>query len=208
MTISMKILKVMLAVLVFFGTTSCDTEIKEVWHDENFHGKFKRVMIIGVTKNFKIRERFEHECKKHLEAAGVEAIASFDRYDDIKALSLEAIKAEIAVLQADSVLVTTLIDYKKRETVVGPQTYGMPYNQPFVDYYYTAYYQAGTRNDGAFTEDKDVSMETRFFDARTGKVVVSAVSKTFTDQANIDAITSFSKFIIGKLIKTNLLETK
>jgi hypothetical protein len=210
MEIIMKKITGLLIILVSIAAASCgfgtDSQIKEVWHDENFKGKFKRIMIIGVTSNFKLRERFEHECKKHLEAAGVEAIASFDRYDDIKSLKLEVIKDEVSSLHADAVLVTSLIDYKKREKVVGQQTYGMPYNQPFVDYYYVAYYQAATRNDGAFIEDKIVHLETKLFDVKSGKPVVSAVSKTRSQEANIDALTSFSKFLVDKMIKANLLD--
>jgi hypothetical protein len=206
MVITRKKITGLLIIPVFIATTSCATQIREVWRDENFKGKFKRILVIGVTKNFKLRERFEYECKKNLEEAGIDAVASFDEFPDFESLTKENIKNEAIDLGADAVLISRLIDYKKREKVVAPEGFGGPYDDlPFTDYYYGAF-NALHANEGSFTEFKNITMETRLFDVKSEKPVISAVSQTHTTEANIDFVTSFSKFLVHKLIEAKVLD--
>lgn len=207
MVITTKITKIF-SIMILAAFTSCGTQmqIKDTWHDPNFKGKFKRIYIIGIAKNFKLRERFEQECKKQLREAGIDGVASIDSYSELKNLTKEVIKSEVLAQDADGVLISQMIDYKKKENVVAPQTYGSPGNIGYANYYYAGYYTL--HNSGSFTEYKNLTMETKLFDSKTGKPVVSAVSQTSSQEFAIDLITEFGKFIIYRINKAGLLDNR
>ena len=49
-------------------------------------------------------------------------------------------------------------------------------------------------------------MHLELFDVKSEKPVISAVSQTHTTEANIDFVTSFSKFLVHKLIEAKVLD--
>jgi hypothetical protein len=69
-----------LALSVTFGFTGCATTTKIVnqWVSPDYGSpRFRRIMVIGVSKQPSIRRTFEDEFVAKLNAAGVDAVPSY-----------------------------------------------------------------------------------------------------------------------------------
>ena len=57
---------------------SCvSTEMQDVWKDDNYQSQMKKIFVIGVSKDHKIRRQFENEFVNQLTIKGIEAIQSY-----------------------------------------------------------------------------------------------------------------------------------
>jgi len=201
-----------LFVIFLFIMTSCaTTELKNVWRDDNYSGKIKRVLVIGVIKRPALRRFFEQEFVQQLKARGTDAVAGFTVLPPNEEVDKNIIASKLKELNADGVLITSLVDKKTVETYIpGDVYYGHAYYAPPVHYrewdsYYSRSYTA-VYQPGYTVKHKVVIVETNLYEAGSEKLVWSALSKTFVEGDSNKLIRSFVQVMIKDLSEKNLLQ--
>jgi hypothetical protein len=204
-----------LFVIFFFMVTSCattaTTELKKVWRDSDYGGKIKKVLVIGVIKRPAIKRFFELEMAKQLEDRGIDAIAGNLVLPHDKEADKDLIVSTLKELDADGVLIATLINRKTVEQYIpGDVYYGRGYYAPPAHYrrmhsYYSRSY--GTvYSPGYTTKNEIVVVDTNLFEAGSEQLVWSALSETFVEGDSEKLISTFVEVMINDLFKQNLFE--
>jgi hypothetical protein len=89
------------------------------WSDPSYQGQIKNVYVIGVAKQEINRRIFEDTFVRQLGPAGVRGISSYKDLPSDEEMDHEMIKQRMIANDADSVLVTKLIN-QRTETVTSP----------------------------------------------------------------------------------------
>lgn len=203
-----------LFVIFFFMVTSCattTTKIKNVWRDSDYGGKIKKVLVIGIIKRPAIKRVFELEMAQQLEARGIDAIAGNLVLPHDKKADKDLILSRLKELNADGVLIASLIRRKTVEQYIpGDVYYGRAHYIPPPHYrgwhpYYSRSY--GTVFSPGYTlRNEVVIVETNLFDAGSEQLIWSALSETFVEGDSDKLIKSFVEVMIDDLFKQNLFE--
>ena len=196
---------VLIAALVL---TSCaSTTLTSVWKDEAYRsGSIKKVLIITLSERPAVRRFFEDEFKRQMAPLGIESISSYTVVPYEKLSDKEFLAAQARDLQVDAVLITRLVDKKTVQSYFPPETtYMGPTGYPtgWSAYCYNCY-QSITR-PGYTVENEIVSLETNVFEARTDKLIWSALSDSFVESDKDDYIKSFISVIIKRLSDDKIL---
>jgi hypothetical protein len=198
--------------------TSCaTTTLTSVWKDGQFRsGSIKKAIVIGVSQKPAIRRLFEDEFARQLKTRGIEAIPGYTISQSDQIPDKDSILSKVKELQADAVLITRLIDKKAIETYYPPQrtrsvsqipppyvSGSTPPEQYWVWYnYYNQCYQCED-TPGYRVQNELVSLETNIYDAKTDKLIWSALSDTFLETLdsgiNARTIKSFIRVIMKRL---------
>ena len=203
-----------LFVIFFFMVTSCattSTKIKNVWRDSNYGGKIKKVLVIGVIKRPGIKRFFELEMAQQLEARGIEAIAGNLVLPHDKKADKALIVSRLKELNADGVVIASLISRKTVEQYIpGDVYYGRAYYIPPAHYrglhpYYSRSHGI-VHSPGYTLSNEVVIVETNLFDAGSEKLVWSALSETFVEGDSDKLIRSFVEVMIDDMFIQNLFE--
>jgi len=181
--------------------TGCaTTELTGIWRDESLAGRtFKKIYVIAVAKQPRVREFFEDEYVRQLQKKGVEALASHTGIAADKMLDKQTILETIADTGVDAVLITRVTEFKGKRETQTYQTYKVPlayYNQM------TEYYRKGQEESQAgalLTAHEIVSLETNIYDAKTTKLVWAAASDTKIQDSVQQLIVSFVQVIVKNL---------
>ena len=203
-----------LFVIFFFMVTSCattTTEMKKVWRNSDYGGKFKKVLVIGVIKRPAIKRFFEIEMAKQLELRGIDAIAGNLVLPHDKEADKDLIVSTLKELDADGVLIASLINRKTVEQYIpGDIYYGRGHYTPPAHYRgWPSYY---SRSHGVVyhpeyvTKNEVVIVETNLYDAGSEQLVWSALSETFVEGDSEKLISTFVEVMINDLFKQNLFE--
>ena len=183
-------------VLCACASTSLDT----TWRDPTYTGRpFTKVLVVGVTDNAENRRIFEDTVVRELKNRGVDAVASYTlipQESDVKrAKVIEAVK----VSNADAVLATRLVGVRTEvtEMPVRPSDVGA------IDFYRD---YAPMAPQPTIQQDYRVAtLETDFFDARTGKMVWWGRSQTFPTTNVARVSRELGESVIGSLRSAKLL---
>ena len=208
--ISIKI-GVIFVIFLFILTSCATTKLNSVWRDDNYSGKIKRVLVVGVIKRPALRRFFEQEFVQQLKARGTDAVAGFTVLPPDEEVDKNLIASKLKELDADGVLITSLVDMKTIETYIpGEVYYEHAYYAPPVHYrewdsYYSRSYRAFYK-PGYTVKDEVVIMETNLYEAGSEKLVWSALSETFVEGSSNDLTRSFVQVMIKDLSEKNLLE--
>lgn len=187
---------------------SCaSTTLTSVWKDENYRiGNIKKVLIIGFSEKPAVGRFFEDEFKSQMTPLGIEAISSYTVIPDEKLSDKAFLEAQAKDLRVDAVLITRLVDKKTVQSYFPPETTYMGpsgYSTGWPTYCYNCY-QAITR-PGYTVENEIVSLETNLYEARTDKLIWSALSDTFAESDKDDYIKSFISVILKRLLDDKIL---
>lgn len=187
--------------------TSCaTTELKSVWKDDNYTGKIKRVLVIGVIKRPGLKRFFEHEFVQQLEARGIDAVAGYTVLPTAEEVDKDIIGSKLKELNLDGVLIARLVDSKTVERYIpGDIDYGNTYYPPPAHYmgwpsYYARSYGV-VYSPGYTVKNEVVIMETNLYEAGSEKLVWSALSETFVHDDSNKLIKSFVQVMIKKLFE-------
>jgi len=177
--------------------TSCaTTTLTSVWKDESYQGQIHDVFVIGVARKYTNRRIFEDEFVKQLKAHGVNAIPSYTVFPFNEMLDKEAIISKMKELGMNTVLITNVVD-KERKV--------------YTDNWYNDYsYRYNYRPYRTQYAEDVYSLETKFYDTGTEKLIWSALSETFlVDDVALDygeEIRSFINVMVKKIKEDNLLK--
>ena len=123
-------------VLMFLLTGCAGTKLVSQWSQPGYNGPaFKNLLIIGIFKDDLHRHMYEDAFAEQLRGYGVKAVASYTvvpKLSGKKEQDKKRIKAAVAKLNADAVIVATLVGIDKDQRYVPSapvyvSRYGGPY---------------------------------------------------------------------------------
>ena len=194
------------AVLLMILTACATTKLSGTWKDESLSGKkFQKLLIIGAAKQQQVRELFEDEFIRQLEAQGVKAIPSYTLIPAEKMLDKETIVSHITENRIDAVLITRLTGSKGEREMETGNTYRVPYA------YYNQmheYYKKGlesTQEPSPATTHKVIILETNIYNAETEKLAWATASDVYVQDATYKLTKDFIKVIVNKLVSDEVI---
>jgi hypothetical protein len=114
-----------LAMAVALGLTACaaSTKIVNQWVNPDYTSpRFRKMMVIGVSKQPSIRRTFEDEFVKQLKVAGVEAVPSYLYIPEDGQVDEGRLQEAVKRANADAVIITRLVRVEKK-TEMSPGFY-------------------------------------------------------------------------------------
>lgn len=189
--------------------TSCaaSTILTSVWKDENYRiGNIKKVLIIVFSEKPAVRRFFEDEFKSQMTPFSIDAVSSYTVIPDEKLSDKEVLPEQAKDLRVDAVLITRLVDKTKIQSYVPPETTyrgpgGFASSWPAYNYNYS---QTITRQ-GYTVEHEILNLEANLYDAKTDKLIWSALSDTIAESAKEEYIKSFISVIMKRLSDDKIL---
>lgn len=196
------------SVLLLLGAlllTACaTTEINAIWKDPSYQARPARIMVIGVAKNPLNRRLFEDEFVQQIKARGTDAIASYTVLPDKQQDDQAAIAAKVKELDADSVLVTRLVNKKTVKIYVpGTVYYPPPYYYTWPDYY--GYSYRYIYSPAYVSENEYAVIETNLYETRNDRLVWAASSETLISDADKNLIKSYIGILARTMVEQGLL---
>jgi hypothetical protein len=184
--------------ILAIASCAARTSFTSVWKDDQYQGrKLDKILVIGVSKRPEIRKMFEAEFVNKIRALGADGVASHTVVTGDKEMDRSTILANIQTLNADSVLITKLIDREDAIKNVAPQHLDL-HSQYARSYNYV-------HNRGYLLQDQAVSLETNLYDARNSRLIWSALTETFIRGDDEEVIKSFINKITDNLQRQKLL---
>jgi Domain of unknown function (DUF4136) len=114
-----------LAIAVACGLAACaaSTKIVNQWVSPDYTSpRFRKILVIGVSKQPSIRRTFEDEFVTQFKAAGVEAVPSYLYIPEDGQVEESRLQAAVKQAGADAVIITRLVRVEKK-TEVSPGFY-------------------------------------------------------------------------------------
>jgi len=184
-----------------FILLSCATTIlTAVWEDNAFHGTIRKIVIVGAVRSHSIRNTYEDEFVKNLEAHGVDAVASYKIVPVEMIQDMGFVMEQIRETGADAVLITRLLDRKTQRIYVPGTVYTVPHYYHKWGHYYDHIYSPG------YVVDEDYAYaETNIYNVLNEQIIWSAQSETLISDNNEKIISSFVKTIVDRLSASRLL---
>jgi hypothetical protein len=113
-----------LGIALALGCTGCaSTKIVTQWSNPEYASpRFKKIMVIGVSRQPSIRRTFEEEFVTKLKAAGVDAVPSYLYIPQDGQVDETRLHEAVRQANADAVIITRLVRVEKK-TEVSPGFY-------------------------------------------------------------------------------------
>jgi hypothetical protein len=119
----LRIFALALAVALSLAACAASTKIVNQWVSPDYISpRFRKIMVIGVSKQASIRRTFEDEFVTQLKAAGVEAVPSYLYIPEDDQVDESHLQAAVKQAGADAVIITRLVRVEKK-TEVSPGFY-------------------------------------------------------------------------------------
>ena len=185
------------------------TQIVNQWSNPSYAAvSFKRIMVIGVSKQTSIRRNFEDEFVAQLRAAGADAVPSYELTPESGPVEESRLARAVRQAGADAVITTRLVRVERQAEYI-PGTYG-PYG-PYGPYPGFGYYRWYSSAWVGFYEPPRLhfydiyTSETSLHDVRNDRLVWSGIAKT-TQLGDIRQETKeYVEVVIAALREKNLL---
>ena len=195
-----------LAIAVALVLTACaSTKIVNQWVQPDYTAhRFRKILIIGVSKQPSIRRTFEDEFVKQLKTVGVDAVPSYLYIPEPGQVAEGRLQEAVKRANADGVIITRLVRVEKK-TQVSP---GFYQPAPALGYgFYSGYSSAWLgyyEPPRVYQYDVYVS-ETSLYDAARNQLVWTGTAET-TDPGDINKeIEGYVDTVIDTLKSKNLL---
>jgi len=123
MSLSNRLFRTVAAATALTLASCASTELVNQWSNPAYTSpSFKKIMVIGVTKQAGIRRTFEDEFVAQLKAAGVSAIPSYLYIPQDGPVGEAVLKQALKEAGADAVMITRLVGVQKK-TEIAPGYY-------------------------------------------------------------------------------------
>jgi hypothetical protein len=157
------VLRVLTTALVAPIITSCSTLKVTSWSDPAFEGRaLGKAIILGVAPNDTNRRRYEDLFAARLKEVGIDATTSYSLMPSKGKQSEDKVGQAVRQAQADSVIVTRIVDEKQKLHFEPPVHYGG---------YYGYYSYGHTYYPGYARTYMETLLETNLYDVESGKLV-------------------------------------
>ena len=169
---------------------------------------FKRVLVIGMSKDPAVRSDFEDAMANALKREGVHAVPGHNilLWTKLTKADPNYLKEQIKEHNIDAVVVSRLVSVKNEVTYIPGQAYAVPY--PYYNSFY-GYYGAIYPRVYApdyLREDKTVRVETNLYGTSTpeGEFVWTGISETFNPKNADKAINAVVQVVVQALEKEGI----
>ena len=179
------------------------TRIVNQWSDPSYTAvSFKRIMVIGVSKQTSIRRTFEDEFVAQLRAAGTDAAPSYKFIPEDGQAEESRLAQAVKQAGADAVITTRLVRVERKAEFI-PGTYGPYPGFGFYRWYSSAW--VGFYEPPRLRFYDIYISETSLYDVRNDRLVWSGIAKT-TQLGDIrKEIKEYVDVVIAALRENNLL---
>lgn len=199
---STKLFCFLLCVCVPLFVSCAATKIHDSWKDREYQGHPQNMAVIMAARTEYLREMFEGRFAAELRARGINAVQSHKlvTFEELK--DRELVKSRIKSSDADTVLISRLVDSKTIDTYEPGQIHGIPVHYA----YWGTYYQV-VFIDYGYTGDIQVAqIETNLYDVKTEKLIWSARSKVERSYGEQQLINMFIDRILKKLSSDDIIK--
>jgi hypothetical protein len=201
------LLRIFWLAIVCAGVTACaaSTKIINQWVSPDYASpRFKKIMVIGVSKQPSIRRTFEDEFVSQLKAAGVDAVPSYVYISEDGQVDEGRLQAAVKQAGADAAIVTRLVQVEKK-TQVTPGFYQPP---PAVGFGFYGGYSAAWRGyyepPRVYQYDVYIS-ETSLYDMGKNRLVWAGTVETTAPHDINKEIERYVDTVIDALKSKNIL---
>jgi hypothetical protein len=190
--------------LAALGLWSCtSTQVVQQWSNTGYSSaSFKKVMVIGVTKQASIRRSFENEFVAQLEAAGVNATPSYLYISQDGPVGEGVLTRALKEAGADAMIITRLVRVQQK-TEIAPGYYAPDPGMAVHPLYTTAwndYYEPPIVYRSVL-----YTCETVLYDTSKNQVVWKGTAQT-DSRGNIQReIKDYAEAVIGALKEKKLI---
>ena len=190
--------------LATLGLGSCtSTQVVQQWSNARYSSaSFKKVMVVGVTKQASIRRSFEDEFAAQLKAAGVNATPSYLYIPQDGPVGEAVFTRALKAAGADAVIITRLVRAQQK-TEIAPGYYPPDPGMAVHPLYTTAwndYYEPPIVYHSVL-----YTCETVLYDTRKNQVVWKGTAQT-DSRGNIkQEIKDYAEAVIGALKDKKLI---
>jgi hypothetical protein len=179
------------------------TQIINQWSNPSYAAaSFKRILVIGVSKQTSIRRTFEDEFVAQLKAAGTDAAPSYEFTPEDGPVEESRLARAVKQAGADAVITTRLVRVEKQAEYI-PGTYGPYPGFGFYRWYSSAW--VGFYEPPRLRFYDIYISETSLYDVRNDRLVWSGIAKTTKLDDIRSEIQEFVDVVITALREKNLL---
>ncbi len=179
------------------------TQIINQWSNPSYAAaSFKRILVIGVSKQPTIRRTFEDEFVARLKAAGTDAVPGYEFAPEDGQVEESRLARAVKQAGADAVITTRLVRVEKKAEII-PGTYG-----PYPGFGYYRWYSnawVGFYEPPRLRFYDIYISETSLYDVRNDRLVWSGIAKTTKLDDIRSEIQEFVDVVIVALREKNLL---
>ena len=198
------LLRLYLVAAAALGMVSCgSTELVHQWSNPAYASpSFKKVMVIGVTKQAGIRRTFEDEFVAQLKAVGVNATPSYLYIPQDDPVGESVLKQALKEAAADAMIITRLVRVQQK-TEIAPGYYPPDPAMAVHPLYTTAwndYYEPPI-----VYRSEIYTCETSLYDTVKNRVVWSGTAQTTTPGNLNQEIKDYAGVIISALKDKKLI---
>jgi hypothetical protein len=191
---------------VALSLSACSTSrIVNQWSDSDYTpASFRKIVVMGVSKQASIRRSFEDEFVAQLKAEGIDAVPSYQIIKEEGPAEEASLLQAVKQTGADAAIITRLVRVD-RKTQVSPGHYD-PY--PAFGFYrwYSSAWAGYYEPPRVYNYDVYVS-ETSLYDLRKDRLVWAGTVTT-TDPDNISKeIRNYVRVVVDALKERNVLLT-
>ena len=199
----------LLAVAGLALLTACaSTTIVDQWESPRYSGgPFKRLLVVGITKEATVRRIFEDEFVRALRVRGTDAVAGYMLIPEDGQVDRPRLERAVKESRADGVVITRVLRVEKKTQVV-PGTPVLPgFGTDVYGHYGTGWggIWTGYASPPAVFQYDEVKAETKLFDARNAALVWAAQSDVFSPTDARKDSADFAARIIAALASRKLI---
>lgn len=200
----MSTLRPCVILLAVMGIASCaSTQLVNQWSNPAYKASsFKKIMVIGVTKQSGIRRNFEDEFVAQLKAAGVNATPSYLYIPQDGPVGEAVLNQALKEAAADAVLITRLVRVQQK-TEIAPGYYAPDPGMAIHPLYTTAwndYYEPPI-----VYRSEVYTSETSLYDTVKNQVVWKGTAQTESPGNVNQEIKKYAAIVISALKEKNLV---
>jgi hypothetical protein len=203
MKLSNRLFRILAPATVLTLAACASTELVNQWSNPAYTSpSFKKVMVIGVTKQAGIRRTFEDEFVAQLKAAGVNATPSYLYIPQDGPVGEAVLKQALKEAAADAMIITRLVRVQQK-TEIAPGYYPPDPAMAVHPLYTTAwndYYEPPI-----VYQSEVYTSETSLYDTVKNRVVWSGTAQTTTPGNLNQEIKDYAEVMISALKDKNLI---
>lgn len=195
--------RVVLSIALSLSAGCASTKIVNEWREPDYiPPRFKKVVVLGISKEATLRRSFEDEFVAQLRANGIEAVPSYQVMPEEGQAPEARLLSAIKQSGADAAIMTRLVRVERRQQFTGG------YYNPYPGHGFYHWYSSGW---AGFYEPPRVynydvyTSETSLYDLNQDRLVWAGTVQT-TDPGDIrKEIKNYVKIVIDALKENNLL---
>ena len=205
------------AALAAFGLfiMSCSNATSDLTNSESYPENISTVidkaLVVGVSDNRVVRNRYEQDMVKQLEKHKVSAVGSFKALPRNEAISREAFEKYFSEHEVDVIIITNVASAEQLAGYQAGQEYsgggdGKPMAQHMSNYY-NYYFHTWDRADatGQFQYGELLRLETFVYDVSSENLVWHGSTKSFSKDNTEKLLDDLSKLLVKTMREDGII---